>query len=345
MSKNIGIECLRLLATIGVVADHVAKCAINQTHADVTPLRRCIYEGAVVFNHWPVPVFMMITGFLLLRKSELTYKDVWKYFKRIIIVLLAFGFVFALMEVYFNTHSLGVSSITTAALNVWGGQSWEHLWYLYMLLGIYLVLPLIHRFVKQSPSLKEPIILTSLILLFCSFFPSLGVACGVKFPIASIYVAYLLLGHIVGQSIQALRAKLNKPMHIAAIAVCFGIIAVATYLRHGAGYIPTVDCTSYTSFVVVIQSVLIFAFVLMLQDNSTVRAVVKSKSVISMNRCSLGIYVLHMLWINIALKVLKVDIVNYGGIEMICIGVVVIFVLSWVSTFVLTKTPLVNKYI
>ena len=100
MSKNTGIECLRLLATIGVVADHVAKCAIKQTNVDVMPLQKCIYEGVVVFNHWPVPVFMMITGFLLLQKSELTYKDVWKYFKRVLVVLLSFGFVLQLFHLF-----------------------------------------------------------------------------------------------------------------------------------------------------------------------------------------------------------------------------------------------------
>lgn len=345
MSKNIGIECLRLLATIGVVADHVAKCAIKQTHVDVTPLQKCIYEGAVVFNHWPVPVFMMITGFLLLQKSELTYKDVWKYFKRILVVLLSFGFVFALMEVYFNTHSLGFSSFITAAVNVWGGQSWEHLWYLYMLLGIYLVLPLIHRFVKHSSSLKEPIILTGLILLFCSVFPSLKLACGLKFPIVSIYVAYLLLGYIVGQSIQVLRTKLITSIHIAAIAFTFGIIACATYLEYGANHDLIVDLTSYTSFVVVIQSVLIFAFILLFQDSGIVRTIVNSKPVSSMNRCSLGIYILHMFWINVALKVLKLDIVSYGSILPICVGVAIIFILSWISTYILTKIPVVNRYI
>ena len=143
MNRNSGIVFLRLLATIGVIGDHVPLCAISQTNADVSPSEQFIYKTMAMANHWPVPVFMMITGFLLLQKKNLDYKTIWKYFKRIGIVLLLFGFVFSFMEVYFNSHAISLDGLCQAFVNVLEGHTWEHMWYLYVLLGIYLILPLL----------------------------------------------------------------------------------------------------------------------------------------------------------------------------------------------------------
>ena len=145
MNRNSGVVFLRLLATIGVIGDHVPLCSISQTNVDVTSSEQFLYKSMAMANHWPVPVFMMITGYLLLQKKELDYKTIWKYFKRIAIVLLLFGFVFSLMEVYFSSHSITPGGIMTAFTNVLEGHTWEHMWYLYVLLGIYLVLPILHK--------------------------------------------------------------------------------------------------------------------------------------------------------------------------------------------------------
>jgi surface polysaccharide O-acyltransferase-like enzyme len=66
-------------------------------------------------------------------------------------VLLLFGFVFSLMEVYFSSHTISPSGIMTAFVNVLEGHTWEHMWYLYVLLGIYLVLPILQKIAPPHP--------------------------------------------------------------------------------------------------------------------------------------------------------------------------------------------------
>lgn len=145
MNRNTGIVFLRILATIGVIGDHVPLCAISQTNVDVSQSEQFVYKTMAMSNHWPVPVFMMITGYLLLQKKVLDYKSIWKYFKRIAIVLLLFGFVFSYMEVYFVSHTISLEGLCKAFINVIEGHTWAHMWYLYVLLGIYLVLPVLHK--------------------------------------------------------------------------------------------------------------------------------------------------------------------------------------------------------
>ena len=151
MNRNSNIILLRLLATIGVIGDHVPLCAIKQTTAEVVPSMDFMYNTMAMSCHWPVPIFMMITGYLLLQKKELEYKTIWKYFKRIAIVLLLFGFVFSLMEVYFVSHAISLQGVMTAFVNVIEGHTWDHMWYLYILLGVYLFLPVVHKIAPPHP--------------------------------------------------------------------------------------------------------------------------------------------------------------------------------------------------
>lgn len=147
--KIIGLEFLRLIATIGVIGDHVPLCTVKYFDNVATDMDKFIYFGTMMFCHWPVPIFMMITGYLMLNKKELNYSNIWKYFNRILFLLVGFGFIFALMELYFNEHTLSLSILSKAIYNVFVGQTWKHLWYLYMLLGIYLLLPVLHSYTKN----------------------------------------------------------------------------------------------------------------------------------------------------------------------------------------------------
>lgn len=314
MKRDTGIVVLRLLATIGVIGDHVPLCAIKQTIVDATPIEWFIYKTMVMFNHWPVPVFMMITGYLLLQKKELDYKTIWKYFKRIAIVLLLFGFVFSMMEVYFVSHAISFDGIKTAFVNVLEGHTWEHMWYLYMLLGIYLVLPLLQKI--ASPQHKGTLImLTSLILFFTSLLPSFGVKFGIKFPINSVYVGYVCLGYLTFVFMDKLKSfKGHNSIFIITAILSFIPIVIAEYQEYVCNKKFAIDLTSYTSFVIVIQSIVIFNLIM---TNSSIFNKISEWWIIKrFDRCSFGIYIIHMLWINVALKLLHIDIVQYNNLLM-----------------------------
>lgn len=343
MKRNSGIVFLRLLATIGVIGDHVPLCAISQTNVDVSPFEKFVYKTMAMANHWPVPVFMMITGYLLLQKKVLDYKTIWKYFKRIAIVLLLFGFVFSFMEVYFVSHSITLDGLCKAFVNVLEGHTWEHMWYLYVLLGIYLILPVLHKIATLGQK-GEMVIVACLVLFFTSLLPSFRGEVGIEFPISSIYVGYVCLGYLTFLFTDRLISnKGNNWLFMIIALLSFIPIAIAQYKEYVCNHKLAIDLTSYTSIVIVIQSLAFFNLV-MKNSNKFIKFsdlwLIKR-----FDRCSFGIYIIHMLWINVAIKLLHIDIIKYNNILLVPVGIAIVFILSWLSTELMLKVPILKKYI
>lgn len=46
-----------------------------------------------------------------------------------------------------------------------------------------------------------------------------------------------------------------------------------------------------------------------------------------------------------AIKLLHIDIVQYNNLILVPVGIAVVFILSWVSTEVMLKIPVLKKYL
>lgn len=117
------------------------------------------------------------------------------------VVLLTVGSVFAWMEIYFTTKSLAPSGFLIALWNTVQGETWKHLWYLYTLIGLYLIMPVVKSFFNNL-SLKELDVFLILSFFFGSIMPTIssltGVKLGVTLPICSISLFYFMMGRRIG---------------------------------------------------------------------------------------------------------------------------------------------------
>ena len=64
-------------------------------------------------------------------------------------VLLVFGFAMAFSQNVFET-GFGFHSLVKSLKDVISGNTWDLMWYLYMLTGLYLFMPVMSVFVKNS---------------------------------------------------------------------------------------------------------------------------------------------------------------------------------------------------
>ena len=100
---------------------------------------------------WAVPCFVMVTGALLLNPDkEITVKKIiCRYVFRISIVLIVFVSIFTISDVIADKEKIGVTDIVKRIFyKLYTGTSWAHLWYLYLLIGLYLLLPVFRALVK-----------------------------------------------------------------------------------------------------------------------------------------------------------------------------------------------------
>jgi surface polysaccharide O-acyltransferase-like enzyme len=197
------LNALRVLAITGVIMGHV----FMTTYSYFAPVLadNTVYFILVLRNiwYWCIPIFVMISGVLFLDpdKKISIGKLFEKYILRLVLALLIFGVPYAFAEqlVAFHYH-FSIRQIGTAFLMVIQGTTDNHLWYLYFIIGLYLVIPMIKVF---TDNVDRKMLEYTLIMLFVftSILPFiknvLHFNIGFYIPVNSVYVFYFLIGHYI----------------------------------------------------------------------------------------------------------------------------------------------------
>lgn len=346
-NKIVFLEYLRVICAIAVVLDHIAIAAIHIFADDATVFEKCAYNGIQHWSHFAVPVFLMISGFLLLNPNKpIDYKkSISKYAKRMIIVLLVIGTAFAYMELFFKNRSFAIYDIGEAIYNVLIGKTWDHMWYLYVLIGIYLVLPVLRSIFQSLPN---NIIDTFLLILFIfsSVLPTInamtGFSLGIQIPITSIYLFYFLIGRRLATLDKTMVTRIGSS-HVCIICLMLFPILFA-WLENAKGLYQFAPLSGYASPFVVALSLAIFLFA---KDKNNVLTNIYNRGGYLLKHISdnsFGIYIFHMLWVNILYKIVKFNPLDYNVIVLIPI-VLLVLIVSDVTTILYRKIPVIGKYI
>lgn len=316
------IQYLRIFSALAVINLHVLYQSFLLSEKTDT-LELYFYN----FFIFAVPVFIMITGFLWLSFPQKKF-DLIKAEKRIIIPLISFGFVFALMEVYFNEHTMTLKSLFTAAGYVISDEGWAHLWYLYALIGLYLVIPVLRATLKEYGD-RFAVISIIIIVIVNSFCADLsiyhGFKFGVKLPVSGIYVAYLLIGYYVPKI---------RISNVALLINWLLLIVADFYFSYVGVRLGT------NSFVVCwLATTIYYTFF----HTSSIWRKLYCSLVDNCASLTFGVYLVHMLFINVFFKLLHLNPYNYLTVLFWGIEAIIVFLLSAGCTYLIRKTPVINK--
>lgn len=340
--KDLSIEMLRILCALTVVIDHVAITAIHLYESTSTDFDKFIYYSIQHWSHFAVPIFLMISGYLLLNpQKEIGYrKAIMKYAKRMCVVLITVGLLFALLESFFNTHSISFQIFCHAFRCVLEDKGWGHMWYLYMMIGIYLLLPVIKGlYLNLSKNTIKYFLF--LMFLFTSFFPIItsltNFEIGVKFPLTSIFLFYFLIGRWAFNY----EFWMGKYFLTFITLVLMIIPVVLSFLEYYNGLHSLEILIAYHSPLMVVISILtILSFRVILGG-------VKLKScylIEHLGSNSFGIYVFHMFWINLIYKFFHYNPITHNGL-MLVVLMLLVFVLADITTILFRKIPYLGNYI
>lgn len=138
------ISCMRIAAAFAVVLIHVSTGVVIATG--------CASLSGQLFNcvaRWAVPLFVMISGALLLDDSK--PESICRFYSRkalrLVPPLLLWNAVY-FRFMYWGAHLSVAQAVDIAVYK--GGFYW-HLWYLPMALGLYLITPLVRPCVARCP--------------------------------------------------------------------------------------------------------------------------------------------------------------------------------------------------
>lgn len=332
------LNYLRVFAAIAVVLLHVFSIPISLPYQDSYSSVELFYCRCMKYlMMWCVPVFIMITGVLFLNPDkELSLKKLFgKYIFRFVSVILSFGTMFCLMELMFEDCVFSFSKIYQALLNSVTGNSWDHMWYVYMVIGLYMIIPLVKVFVNN---VNDKILFYALGILFCtsSLLPYLKNFFSFKnhYSMFSIYVFYLLLGYMIHYK----KFQIKKIYSI--IILLLFVLYVGIIQCNGIFDINTVARPlklGYDSPVVVVAAFAIFVLCKDLKRCSQViRFVVP---------LTFGIYIIHPLFVNCCNRVLHLTSDKYSLFFSIISVTLITVAGSILLTAALRLIPFVRKHV
>ena len=252
------IDALSVFSTFAVIVLHVSAKVVIGTK-DTASLNWWIGNFIDSSVRWCVPVFVMISGALLLdpTKKESVSGFLKKRAARILLPLVFWTLIYILHLAKIKTFSL-----TYTLLKILIGYPYPHLWYLYMLLGLYLTVPFLRTYIRSS-SYKERYQLIFFIFLFASitamikFFlfnntPTI-------FTLFIPYIGYLLCGYqlrLIGKT------KASVKLICLIIAICLLVIALGTGLLVNIyGLTKGLFFYDYFAPPVILMSICVFLFV------------------------------------------------------------------------------------
>lgn len=221
--RMIWMDILRAGAACAVVLMHTMTGAVDITKAagQENGSRLLLIMDLVT---WCVPVFLMISGYLFLNpERKVSAKTMLgKYFLRIVLVLFLFGVPFAWLEQIAAQRCLKAEMLPEGVLMVLTGRSWAHMWYLYLIAGLYLVTPLLKRLLAGMPG---PVLKAVMAVLFIgsSVLPFLGKVLQKEgLPVLHenfIYLFYYLYGYLMVTEYSEQRRKREKLLGTAVLVL------------------------------------------------------------------------------------------------------------------------------
>ncbi len=343
------IDAIRTVSALAVVLLHVSAGFV------VTEITNPLSINWIAANFYDsltrfcVPFFIMISGFFLLDPAkDIDIKSFYrKRFMKVIIPLLVWSVIYIGFEVFLNNvlkhRSFTLPGFLKGTLDKFiYGKTYYHLWYMYMLAGLYLFTPFLRMIIKQSTA-KELIVFTVLTLSIAAihstwnFIHSLNINPG---PSKSLFlywfidnIGYFFFGYLIKE------VKVNKKLLLISAIGSLLLINILTLVLSFYYGKKGLWVYSFTSPFVMLYSISLFPILLNLFKSKHFNFL----SIIS--PLSFGIYLIHPIALDfVVLFQRKLFITKYPLI-FIPIATGIIFCVSGVIIYLMRKIKILKQII
>lgn len=347
-------DCLRALAIIGIVFCHVSAAfvfkGVNSSTFYISAFFDC-------FRDFSIPIFVMLSGALLINRTD-SVKVFFK--KRLSRIFIPFLFWVLIYSIYYYLYILRGFDLSVGIDIFFGTSSTMGVtfWFVWMIVFVYMGIFLINKIMSWGNGKisgfgdKFIIILTLLSVIYIamvhfSFFNPYNSKIIYFFS----FITYCIIGFYLTRN-----DFLEKKISVNKLSVIMFISFVGCYLYYIFGIVVPSSIQNnqflnlgYFNLLILAMSVSLFLFFKFISkkdffvkmENSTV-----GNAISMISRCSFGIYLSHYVILNF-LRIRIVRFVDYTQFNpLICIPILVITVLaiSIVILWILEKIPYLNKF-
>lgn len=340
-------DYLRILAMFAVMLLHVASQFWYTTPTNTAEWQACnIYDSLARFG---VPIFVMISGALFLGKKRPIKRIYQKNILRLLVAMFFWSILYALWQKYiahaFDSNIAFLKEVLVGHV---------HLWFVYMIIGLYMISPMLQKLVEDR---KLAIYFVTLSIAFAFLIPEIIKVIGLVSPgISSIlqamrdalkldfvlsYSGLFVLGHLLHTA--KIDCKKEKWLYILGVAsVLFTMIATAFVSIKRNTPVPIF----YDTFTinVLLQSISVFVF-FKKHVNKPAKSEKVGHLIANISKYSFGAYLVHLFVLYTFDIFLHFNSFSFNPFIAIPVIAVIIFMISVSVSAIIHKIPVARDWI
>lgn len=334
------LDILRIIACFLVI--------VNHTNSSIfLSLAPCpVWFASLTYffiSKTAVPVFIMISGALLLPKEE-SYAATWLRLLRIVLVTAAFSLLYYTKSIIAANQSFHVSAWLKT---IFSGNITNSYWYLYLYISILIMLPLFRR-MNSAMQTKDYLYMALFALspapILVHYFPLLGQHISLNLFIFNSYACMLFLGCYISR-----RSEITRTAAVISAVVFVLSIAFEVFMTY-CEYYSAGDGGDYLFFdnntfpTVMISAVCLFISVRYLARSAGVSPRL-SAFCGEVGRCTFGIYLFSDFFISVFSPIRACLEACMPLLPAVVLFELLVFFAGGIITWLLRRIPFVGKFI
>lgn len=343
-------DILRIITIFAVVVFHVST---NRWFSafESSPIEWHTINIFVACLRWCVPVFFMLSGMIFLDPDyKITFRKLYtKTIPRILCALIFWSVAYRTLSPI-TAHILDMKPLTEGEFHriyqeIFLGTPWHHLWFLYPLLAMYILTPLLRIFTANAKK-EHYIYFLILYFIFGSIIPTINARFQVhiSFSINELfsYTGYFIAGYFFYKfDLTKVETRVLYILGIIALAGTY-IISTATAMKYGG---PATQFFDRTGPNTMLAAFFIFVFIKnIVNNNAKIMTLKNNKYITLLANCGLGIYLVHDFF-NIILNLLNIHTDTFPAILSIPVLSITVYLASLIVILIIRKIPILNKWI
>lgn len=338
------INRLRILSIYLVVTAHVT---IGLTMSS-TVFSFNWWLGTAIFYacFCSIPVFVMISGALLLNTSreEPLGEFYRKRMTRVGVPLVVWTVVYLCVRVLVDKERLTAGRVFELIIT---GDPYYHLWFLYMIVGLYLVTPALRTFVRHATQKERVFVIVVMLILANAYGQADNLLWQNQRSIFTLFVPYIAF-YLLGFELSRIDPRKMPPAKYIVLGVLLCVVYLAAFApafiaRQGGVGPGKRFLFDFFTPPIVLPSIAIFWIARRFEALGSPVAGFRKTAVEWVASATLGIYALHPLVLNRLQHALK----NHTSDGSFLLGVLLVplvtFALCYAITSILMNIPLLRR--
>ncbi|MFN9530295.1 MAG: acyltransferase [Cyanobacteriota bacterium] len=327
------IDILRISASFAVVWLHTSAYVVTQTEG--LSFNWWVGNIADSLSRWCVPIFVMVSGALMIPRLGASTDNSLKFYVTRIKKLLPATICWSIFYIWLVYRQNIGENFVAIIKSIATGTPYYHLWFLYMIFGLYIFAPFIAKFALNSSDTDLSVFLLSAFTL--TFIESSvrilagkGSSTFLSFFIE--YIAYFVAGYFLYYRFH---------LEIRASNYLFLFIFSSLAIALGVGFLyPKMSSISwdllynYSNLMVVAMSISVFMLSLKIKPSSNKLLPYINKT----SALTLGIYLIHPFWL-VLLNKIGLSAILGGAAFGIPFQSISAFILSLGSSYLISRCP------